>query len=206
MDTDRLPFKAYRMLYKLGCKGKVTWASSIRKCLCKYGFSYVWNNQGVGSESCFLKCFKQRIIDCRWQDWDDHVQTSDRFSVYRTFKTSNMVEPYLFLNIHKSIRRSLVIFRCGVSDIVVHSHRYKTFDMNNMKCRMCKSSMEDETHFLLHCPVLLDLREQYIPQKYFRHPCTFKMSLLLSSRNAKVLKNLALYLYKSFRRLNAFVD
>ena len=27
---------------------------------------------------------KQMILDCRWQDWDDHTESSDRFSFNKT--------------------------------------------------------------------------------------------------------------------------
>ena len=33
MEQSRLPFKAYKMLYKLDCNGRYTWASNVRKCL-----------------------------------------------------------------------------------------------------------------------------------------------------------------------------
>jgi len=95
MNENRLPFKAYKMLYNLDGKGKTTWASKVKDCLCKNGFADVWHNQGVGNECSFLKVFKQRIIDCRWQDWHDHVQESERVSFYRLFETSPDVELYL---------------------------------------------------------------------------------------------------------------
>ena len=123
MEQSRLPFKAYKMLYKLDCNGRYTWASNVRKCL--YGFSHVWDNQGVGCVNNFLPCFKQRITDCRWQEWDDQIQISDRFALYKTFKTSDIREPYLFINCNRFIKCALTKFRCGVSDIKVHRDRYK---------------------------------------------------------------------------------
>ena len=88
-------------------------------------FSHVWDNQGVGCVNSFLQCFKQRITDCSWQEWGYHIQTSDRFALYKTFNTSNMREPYLLINCNKFIKCALTKFRCGVSDIEVHHNRYK---------------------------------------------------------------------------------
>ena len=73
MEQIRLPFKAYKMLCKLDRNGRYTWASNVWKCLSLYGFLHVWDNQGVESINSFLQCFKQRIIDCKWQEWDDHI-------------------------------------------------------------------------------------------------------------------------------------
>ena len=66
MEENRLPFKAYKTLYSFDSRGKATWASTVRECLCRYNFSYVWNNQGVECVRRFLQCFGQRLVDCRW--------------------------------------------------------------------------------------------------------------------------------------------
>ena len=43
--------------------------------------------------------------------------TSDRFSLYRLFKTLAGVEPYIMLNLNRYLRYALTRFRSGVSDI-----------------------------------------------------------------------------------------
>ena len=82
MEENRLPYKTYKM-YDLDKKGKTNWVSSIRKVLCTNGFAFVWDFQSVGHVASFLKVFKQRLIDCRWQNWNSHIDSSDRFSLYR---------------------------------------------------------------------------------------------------------------------------
>ena len=136
-------------------------------------FSHVWDNQGVGCVNNFLRCFKQRIIDCRWQEWDGHVQTSDRFALYKTFKTSNIREPYLLINCNRFIKCALTKCRCGVSDIKVHRNRYKKLNIVDMNCPLCNSADKDEVLFVLCCPAFDDLRKQFIPLKYYRHPNLF---------------------------------
>ena len=96
MNECRLPFKAYKMLYFLDEKGKNTWVTNVRTALCRYGYAFVWNNQGVECIEGFLKDFQQSVIDCRWQDWHDHIQTSEGFYFYRTFKTEKKLESYIF--------------------------------------------------------------------------------------------------------------
>ncbi len=205
MEQSRLPFKAYKMLYKLDCNGRYTWASNVRKCLSLYGFSHVWDNQGVGCVNNFLQCFKQRIIDCRWQEWDDHIQTSDRFALYKTFKTSYIREPYLLINCNRFIKCALTKFRCGVSDIKVHRHRYKNLNIVDMNCPLCNSADEDEVHFVLCCPAFDDLRKQFIPLKYYRYPNLFRLGLLLATQNENILRNLCVYLYKAFKRRSVVI-
>ena len=81
------------MLLNLDQRGKTNRVTNVRKTLCVNGFSYVWDNQGVGCLIAFIREFRQRLIDMRWQAWDDHANTSDRFSLYRQFKTLACVEP-----------------------------------------------------------------------------------------------------------------
>ena len=101
MGEDRLPRKAYMMLYNLDVRGKRNWVSNVRMQLFQYGFGFVWMNQGVGRVNEFIRAFRERLIDCRWQDWEDHVQTSDRFSMYRSFNNiSHCTKTYMSMDRH----------------------------------------------------------------------------------------------------------
>ena len=75
------------MILNLDQRGKTNWVTIVRKVLYANGFSYVWDNKVVGCLSGFIREFRQRLIDIRWQAWDDHIKTSDMFSLYRQFKT-----------------------------------------------------------------------------------------------------------------------
>jgi hypothetical protein len=63
MDEERLPKKAYLMLQNLDGRGKTNWVSSVRMYLYRYGFGFVWLNQGVGDIKEFLWAFMTRLID-----------------------------------------------------------------------------------------------------------------------------------------------
>ena len=86
VEEHRLPLRVYKMLLNLDQRGKTNWVINVRKALCANGFSYVWDNQGVGCSNAFIREFRQRLIDIRWQAWDDRVNTSDRFSLYNNLK------------------------------------------------------------------------------------------------------------------------
>ena len=77
MQNDRLPKKAYLMMYDYDLKGKTAfnWITKVRMFLSQNGFGYVWANQGVGDVKGFLHALKERLIDCRWQNCDKHVNT-----------------------------------------------------------------------------------------------------------------------------------
>eukprot|EP00745_Piridium_sociabile_P016921 TRINITY_DN25249_c0_g1_i2.p1 TRINITY_DN25249_c0_g1~~TRINITY_DN25249_c0_g1_i2.p1 ORF type:complete len:276 (+),score=3.13 TRINITY_DN25249_c0_g1_i2:81-830(+) len=207
MNENRLPLKAYKTLCELDAKGKRTWVTSVRNCLCNYGFSFVWIEQGVGCIASFLSCFRQRLIDCRWQDWGNHVSNSERFSLFKLLKTNHFIEPYLLMNnMNRFVRRTLTKLRFGISDITIHRQRYNSFSAQTMLCPLCSTAKEDEVHFVFCCPVFDDLRHKYIPLKYYRNPVLFRLALLLSSKNETIIYNLATYLYKSFKRRSIMVS
>ena len=190
------------MLYQIDQNGKNTWVTYVRECLCHYGYACVWNNQGVGDVNSFIHCFKERIIDCRWQDWHSHINNSDRYSHYCQFKTNHCMEPYMHLSMNRYVVKALVYFRLGISSIVVHSQRYKE-NANNMStaCRLCNTGIENEVHIMLCCEKLRVLRNDLLPVKYYRFPNVFKLNLLLANQNEKIVQNLALYLYKTLKML-----
>lgn len=199
MDRDRLPKKAYNMLVHLDEKGKKSWVTKLKTVLYQNGFGFAWVNQGVGNYKAFLKLCKQRLIDCRWQVCNTHVESSDRFSMYRLFRPMNTTPIYLHLNIDRQLKFIMSKFRFGVSDIAVHYYRYRTCSQEDMICKMCNVSVEDEIHFVFCCEYLKGLRKRYIAEKFYRYPSSFRLSLLFSSQKEDVVKSLCIYLYRAFK-------
>ena len=140
--------KAYMMLYNLDSKGKRNWVSNVRMQLFQYGFGFVRMNPGVGRVNEFIRAFRERLIDCRWQDWEDHVQISDRFSMYRSFNSiSHCTKTYMSMDRH--LKRILTKFRFGVSELPVHYYRYRSHVEKDLKCPLCGEAKEDEVYFVL---------------------------------------------------------
>eukprot|EP00745_Piridium_sociabile_P006919 TRINITY_DN14433_c0_g1_i2.p1 TRINITY_DN14433_c0_g1~~TRINITY_DN14433_c0_g1_i2.p1 ORF type:complete len:494 (+),score=25.16 TRINITY_DN14433_c0_g1_i2:66-1484(+) len=199
MDHNRLPRRAYNMLHDLDSRGKENWATKIRLCLFEYGFGFVWLNQGVGSDVNFIRAFRQRLIDCSWQKWSNHINNSDRFNVYRLFCDAPDLKRYLILDMNRHLKFVTTRFRLGISELAVHRYRYKKSNDSDFICPLCKESQENEVHFVLCCPALKNIRETFIKPKYYRQPSLFKLSLLMSSASNEVVRNFSLFLYKAFK-------
>ena len=52
---------------------------------------------------------------------------------------------------------------------------------------------------VLCCPVLTDLRVQFILSKFHKFSGLFPLSLLLAPNSENIMKNLTVYLYKAFK-------
>ena len=74
------------------------------------------------------------------------------------------------------------------------------------KCRYCLT-LEDEFHFVLECQLYTDLRKTHIKKYFWRNPNVPKFIELMTSNNVIIIKDLAMYIYKSFQvRNNLFYD
>ena len=202
MDNKRIPFKCYKTLFEIDRCGKITWATNVRKFLQSHGFAYVWDNQGVENILVFLKCLKQRIIDCRWQDWHNHLCESDRFAQYKLFKTDHTLEYYVKINMNRYVKVALTKFRLGVSLLACHRLRYRHVYDHELRCCLCNLAKQDEVHVLFCCPILDDLRKKFIKPKYYSNPCFFRMVLLLTAKYEKTQTDLALFIYEAHKRIS----
>ena len=84
--------------------------------------------------------------------------------------------------------------------IKVHRSRFKLYNVDELKCPLCLSAVDNEVHFVLRCPAFYDLRYDFTESKYFNNPCEFRFALLLATHNESALKNLAVFLYIAFSR------
>jgi hypothetical protein len=200
MPDSRLPKKAYNMLYKLDERGKNNWVSRVRLFLSQYGFGYVWMNQSVGDCKAFVNVLRERMIDCRWQNWEEHVRESERFSTYYGFNGfTHETKLYLQLDLSRHIKNIVVKFRFGVSELFVHHYRYRNVHNVDMMCPLCRDATENEVHFVLCCPSLINLRLKLIPAKFYRNPSVNRLNLLLATNHEETVRNLAWYLYRAFK-------
>ena len=108
------------------------------------------------------------MVDVYIQEWDGSVQHKDMYLNYRLFKPVFGCERYLDFVDVKRFRDSLVKLRLGVLPIGA-SHFRKTFhkDLNTL-CKLCHV-LEDEDHFVFHCPLYSTERKKYIDVRYYSY-------------------------------------
>ena len=63
--------------------------------LFEYGFGNVWQNSYNINVNAFCNQFKQRLIDCFQQKWNNDLQDNQVLTTYKHFKTEFRFEKYL---------------------------------------------------------------------------------------------------------------
>ena len=158
MSGDRLPHACYRMLNGLDNCNRVTWASNIKMLLCKVGFEYVWNAQGVQDENVFLCVFENRVKQHFVTLWRNEVLNPRKLSTYSMFKTEFVLEPYLDILKIKKHREIFCRLRCSNHSLVIETGRHtgKFLEIAERVCPLCVRDglfiIEDEFHFVFCCP------------------------------------------------------
>ena len=117
------------------------------------------------------------------------------------FKQCFVYEQYLdILNIRK-FRHIYASFRSSSHELEIERGRYRNIERNQRLCIVCEESViEDGFHFLLCCDKYKDLRELYLPFKYFNNPTHHKFIIMMATQNETLIKSIATYLHYAFKR------
>ena len=177
------------------------WASMVKHLLSRLGFFEVWNAQGIGNIRNFLSIFKLRVKDVYIQDWHSRLENSTRARFYINVAKFQYQQYLDILKVEK-YRNSLCKIRVSAHRLKVETGRWTKPNKTPLDDRICLicGVLEDEFHFIIKCPLYNDLRNIYIKRYYWQRANMPKFLQLLSSENIRVIKNLAIFIEKAFKK------
>jgi len=203
VPTNSLLGSCYLFLHNQCMLGKSNWVSKIRDILFRYGYGWVWENQGVPEENVFMKMFVDRIRDCELQLWISDIQNMSKLRNYCLFKESKCQELYLSLCIPRRLRTALARFRTCSHSLEIESGRHKNLNTEDRLCRHCStlhnvSVIEDEYHVLFHCTAYSDIRNMYIGEET-SVANMYNFVSIMKSENPQDVVNLAHFILSMFK-------
>ena len=72
-------------------------------------------------------------------------------------------------------------------------------------CKICQDNdrivLDDEFHFVMHCPAFVELRTLYL-EPHINEPSYDNFIVLLTEENAEIQKNVAAYIYHASKLRN----
>ena len=120
----------------------------------------------------FIIIFKQRVIDCFLQEWQESINNSSILVEFKHFKRTFTYEYYLD-SVPFELRFYITKLRLSAHSLKIQAGRYgpNRIPRNERYCTFCDlHDVEDFYHFVLICPLYAPLRVKYFDKKfYFRH-------------------------------------
>jgi hypothetical protein len=116
-----------------------------------------------------IPCFQNRLASTIAIYRGKSIDCKNKLRTYRTFKIKFEQEQYLKNIKSLELRRCLSKFRTSCHDLEIETGRYKKLKLEERVCCSCNNkSVEDEVHFLIHCPKYQQKRKicyQFLSQK-----------------------------------------
>ena len=96
---------------------------------------------------------------------------------YVHFKEDYITEPYVAFNLKRGQRSLCAQLRSGALPLAVEVGRYTGIPEEQRLCVLCDLGVvEDEIHFVFHCPLYNDVRKYLFEKMQDKNPDLFWMS------------------------------
>ena len=155
-----------------------------------------------GMKGHFLALLKERLCDDFKQEWTTALNSSERFSLYASFKSNLLTENYFDFVKIKCFRDALIKLRMGVLPLNANRFRYAHENALKILCNFCKNEIEDEIHFICFCPLYKEFRLKYI-QSYLQNDHSF--TLLMQCQEKIPCQNLAAFAFHACKKRDIYM-
>ncbi|XP_078312623.1 uncharacterized protein LOC144619140 [Crassostrea virginica] len=201
MQSENCILRAsYECLYHLCENSKKycsSWVSFIKEQLYCLGLGYIWNDQNCINSHVCLPIIRQRLKDHFIQNLQSKIQCEAKCYMYKYLVDNFCLQFYLEKSIPKLYKKCITKIRVSSHNLCIESGRHKNIPRDKRFCKTCTSTIEDEYHFILVCPVYKELRSKFLKKYYWGKPSMFKLIRLLSVNNVKELCNLGKYIFRA---------
>ena len=187
--------------YEEATMDNLPWASSIRETFMSNGLLQTFLT--AGSETRESECphvlLFQRQRDQFNQEALGNIKESSKLQFYSLLKTEAGIERYLTYITNITHRTDLTRLRLSSHSLHIETGRHNSTPRENRKCTFCRTdAIEDETHFLIRCPIYQNIRTEHLPlrtQPDHRLDVD-KAVRLLTSHNSEPVSKLVHELFK----------
>ena len=181
---------------------KNDWLCKIKQLLDENGLSFVWYFPQSVSTTWLASNLSQRLKDCYTQKWNENCQNCRKANDYALYKTQISFEKYLD-NLPLCYSLPMLKLRTSNHKLPIEKGRYVNLQHDERLCNLCDMNrLGDEYHFVMECPALQNLRNQYLPRYYTNHPNFYKYTSLMNMSNRKKLLNFAKFIKQGLQEFS----
>ena len=174
------------------------WVCNIQNELFRLGLNDFWYLQESLNKE-HLLVIKQRLYDTCKQELDAVLHVSPKCKLYQHLVSTVDLQTYLTKPIPNLYKKFITKIRLSAHNLAIEQGRYNNTDRNYRYCKFCMNDMEDETHFLLLCPLYDNFRCNLIKPYFWKKTSVFKVVQLLSTSNITQLCNLGKFIFRALK-------
>ena len=178
------------------------WFTTVKFLMNHLGMASHFQNPKLLTPEKFKSLCKTNLKELLTKQWvtqisDERAGESggNKLRFYKTFKLSFCREPYLDSISNFTLRKIITKFRCSDHCLEIEKGRHIKLKLEERICKLCKSDIETELHFIQDCPAYSDIRSHF-----FGNHSTYNWSEILQCKDKKGAFNLANFLTKAFSR------
>lgn len=176
---------------------KCNWIDFIKTILQDCDLNNIWQTQQFQSVDSLKSIVGKKLKDNFVAKWRAELNRMSSCDVYVNFKPEFKLEDYL-IYLQPILRRVICALRTNNTRLPKVVGRFTNTPRELRYCTLCPNEnlFGDEYHILLECknPLIVTLRNKYIPNVYTRNPSMQKCINLLGSADKPVIRKLAFFL------------
>lgn len=164
MPNDRLCKRIFMWDWNLK---KKNWSAEIRNILDETGMSYLKSCTVVYSDHMqeIIKSAETMLMNKEITKWKNDLVSQSKLRTYCTYKFDYKAENYVKQKLSRGLRSVIAQIRASTLPIKIETGRFNNIPVDNRLCEFCSlRQVEDESHFMFHCPFYDQLRKSFIPE------------------------------------------
>ena len=186
-DDDRLTKWAFNADYEIN---QNNWCQDVKHVMSCLGLSNHYENKSVRN----LSNANDRMYAYYSNIWSRNIRQITKLRTYIIFKQSFKTENYVQLKLCKNERSIPCQLRTGILPLCLETGRYIGEKVEQRLCKLCTAgAVENEIHFLLHCDLYTQIRENTfsdISRNHTELPDIERLCRIVNSQPRKLAKYL----------------
>ena len=165
-DKNSIVYNCYLYNFEVDQSGGNSWVTPIRTLHEKLNLNSLWENHGTIQIKRVVDYIKQQLHHLYEFTWNNELygHENNKLRFYRKYKKDFKQEDYFSYNSNFAQRCNLTKLRISAHSLAIEKGRYQGLTIEQRTCRSCPTEIEDEKHFLLHCPMYNDIRNDLCSQ------------------------------------------
>ena len=177
MNAHRIPHKIFMWDANFSHTHRCTWYNEVKSIMDICEMMDLFQNNYTNGLSAKFVCSQAETMLLRKhkEQWTLDVDGMPKLRTFKLLDSCYEVQPYVKANITRQQRSVLARMRCGTYSLEIEKGRYRGIPAVRRFCKMCRDNqtVEDEKHFLIHCPSYSEERNTFFIDFQLRNNTDF---------------------------------